>query len=129
MRLSVCIALAGALLATLVIASPGQAAFPGTNGKISFNSDRTEPFAGIYATNPDGSGAARVGVNPTQDYSGRWSGDGKRIVFVSAVGGDNEIWVMDANGTEPGTVHLQQHGRGHAVMVTGRQEDPVHGHP
>src|SRR5690349_11511874 len=38
---------------------------------------------------------------PRSDMFARWSADGTRIVFVSDRDGDEEIYVMNADGTEP----------------------------
>lgn len=35
------------------------------------------------------------------DYQARYSPDGKQIVFISDRGGSDNIWVMNADGTEP----------------------------
>ena len=38
------------------------------------------------------------------DYQARYSPDGKQIVFISDRGGSDNIWVMNADGTEPRAV-------------------------
>jgi hypothetical protein len=58
--LSVMIALASALtilMVALVSSKQAEAAFPGTNGRIVFDSDRASPsgHSELYTMNPDGS--------------------------------------------------------------------------
>jgi hypothetical protein len=65
------VALAATLLVVLVRAKPAEAAFPGTNGKIAFVSDRNDPNAGsgdstaceIFTMNPDGFGQTNLTNN------------------------------------------------------------------
>jgi len=74
---------------------PLLGAFPGTNGKIVFNSNRF-PDGGmltmelglftVQTLSPDGSEA-------------QWSPDGSRIVFDNNVDGNPEIYVMNADGS------------------------------
>ena len=56
----------------LVLAAPAQAAFPGQNGKIAFNTSSPGGPVNIGVINPDGTGRAilTTGINPT------WSPDG-----------------------------------------------------
>ena len=102
-RLSLIVTL-GLLLATL--ASPGlspnaaDAAFPGTNGRIAFASDR-DNTGGTYIWVMDADGA-----NPTQiettggNVSPAWSADGLKIAFTRLrFGPDLEVWMMDPDGT------------------------------
>jgi subtilisin-like proprotein convertase family protein len=75
------------------------------NGKIAF----TRKFSGvdseIFTMNPDGSGQTNITNLPTAiDTSPAWSPDGSRIAFVSDRDGNNDIYVMNANGS--GVVRL-----------------------
>jgi Tol biopolymer transport system component len=54
----------------------------------------------VYTANADGTGMARLTVNPSYDGLPRWSPDGQRIAFVSARTGASEIWVMNADGSD-----------------------------
>jgi hypothetical protein len=70
-------------------------AFAGANGKIVFASNR-DPGGGILTMNPDGSNLQTL----TPEGSGpAWSPNGTRIVFIRNDGNDNEIFVMNADGT------------------------------
>lgn len=102
---------AALLLSTTVFAQPsaGPAVvnpFPtGLTGTLVFNSDRRGP------DNPDGRNhiftldlaSGRVAQLTTgrnhHDQHPRWSPDGRRISFVSSRGGNFDLYVMDADGT------------------------------
>jgi Tol biopolymer transport system component len=95
------------LVALLGGASAAEAAFPGPNGKIAYSLE-----SAIWVTNQDGTGrtaifAASFGTgvgNPA------WSPDGTRIAFSSSHEGDNEIYVMNADGS--GVTRLTSDPRG-----------------
>ena len=87
-------ALALCLLAWVGV-RPAGAAFPGTNGKIVFKSDRTAGV-GLYTITPGGSATKIPGTGSGEDQAA-WSPDGSRIAFI---GGSNyDVTVMNANGT------------------------------
>ncbi len=79
---------------------PRFSAFPGTNGKIAF----TNGLGGIGTINPDGSGRVMI---TTDGWSPAWSADGTKIAFSSNSHGDNNIYVMNANGS--GRLQLTSH--------------------
>jgi len=81
---ALCLALIGAL--------PGEAAFPGANGPIAFQSDRDGPQE-IYTITPGGT-ANRITFS-TNSSDPTISPDGSRIAFVNA----NQITVMNADGS------------------------------
>ena len=88
------------------IPDPGAAAFPGTNGKIAFASNRTtvENPTGddeIYAMDPDGRRLAQLTRNTASDFQPAWSPDGKRIAFTTDRDGDEEVYTMAADGGKP----------------------------
>jgi Tol biopolymer transport system component len=91
-------ALVGACLAALVLATSAHAAFPGTNGKIAFqSSDGTD--SEIYVVNPDGSGETQLTSNTAQDSRPSWSPDGTKILFLSNRTGQFAVYVMNADGS------------------------------
>jgi Tol biopolymer transport system component len=87
------------LLALLGTCTPSaMAAFPGSNGRIVFSSNRTGD-AEIYSMNPDGSDVQNLTNSPGGDASPRVSADGGHIVFSSTRDdASGEIYVMDADG-------------------------------
>ncbi|MCI0556023.1 MAG: hypothetical protein L0287_34200, partial [Anaerolineae bacterium] len=92
-------ALAFVLFLILITAAPAaHAAFPGTNGKITFQSDRDGNLE-IYVMNADGSGQIRLTNNLSVDMQPAWSSDGRKITFLSDRDGNLEIYVMNADGS------------------------------
>ena len=95
-------ALAAALVLAATVGSRGaEAAFPGTNGKIVFDSDRSSAAGGpaLYTITP-GSTATKIPGTSTGDNQPVWSPDGSRIAFQSSSGSTNqEISVMNADGS------------------------------
>lgn len=87
------------LIATLVLlgAPPSTGAFPGSNGKIAFVSDRAGNLD-IYTMNSDGGDVVQLTDDPSADRDPAWSPDGTRIAFSSERNGQSEIYVMDATG-------------------------------
>jgi dipeptidyl aminopeptidase/acylaminoacyl peptidase len=82
------------ILGALVVASPAPAAFPGTNGRIAFQST-----GGLGTMNAVGGdrrpliGGSGVFAAPT------WSADGRRLAFSSnTAGGAFELYVTGAEG-------------------------------
>ena len=102
-------AAAAALAVTALAATgvaPALAAFPGENGKFSFDSDRDGGDIDIWTMNPNGSNL----TNLTADHDGfdglsSWRADGRKLVFLSDrltarnPEGDTEVFVMDADGS------------------------------
>jgi Tol biopolymer transport system component len=70
--------------------------------RIAFNSGPTDqPLESeVTVVNPDGSGRMDLTHHPGFDLSPDWSPDGSRIVFVRSDNGDNEIYVMNSDGSE-----------------------------
>ena len=74
-------------------------------GKILF--ERGRPRS-IYVVSADGSAEQRLTNGPEWDFVPQWSPDGRRIAFVRVVqgpgdsphGGDEEIFVMNADGSQ-----------------------------
>ncbi|MEO8457241.1 MAG: hypothetical protein ABI559_05455 [Chloroflexota bacterium] len=83
--------------ALLLRPSPSRAAFPGQNGDIVFDSDRTGAEQ-IYRI-PNNGGTAIPLTDAGRNYSAVWSPDGTRIAFVSERDGNAEVYVMNADGS------------------------------
>jgi Tol biopolymer transport system component len=73
-----------------------QAAFPGANGLIAFESNQSGTFE-IYVMSPDGTGLRRLTTGGAADPA--WAPDGRQIAFASSVTGNAEIYVMNADGS------------------------------
>jgi Tol biopolymer transport system component len=92
-------------LALAAAAPAAQAAFPGPNGKIAFDTPLANPPIGfereLFTINPDGSGRAAVNPAPVEDTLPAWSPDGTKLVFARSDlnDQDDEIWVINADGT------------------------------
>ncbi len=94
---------------------PAQTAFPGTNGKLAFDSTFDDAAQGqltsnkkVYVMNPDGSGRTRLTHGAWDDWDPAWSPDGSKIVFASTRDDPDpvhcsdcnaEIYVMNADGS------------------------------
>ena len=55
----------------------------------------------IWVMNSDGTGATQLTPGSTSDSSPAYSPDGSQIAFARSNGGDSDIWVMNANGSNP----------------------------
>jgi Tol biopolymer transport system component len=55
----------------------------------------------IFALSEDGTASINLTASPGQDYQPAWSRDGTKIVFVSERGGTPEIFLMNADGSNP----------------------------
>lgn len=51
--------------------------------------------------NADGTGLTNLTNNGANNLDPAWSPDGTKIAFSSNVDGNNEIFVMKANGSDP----------------------------
>ena len=98
-------ALAAGLLLVLVGNKPAEAAFPGTNDKIAFVSNRvtdTNPTGDseIFAMNPDGTGIEQLTFNTTSDHNPAWSADGGSMAWASHQDGNgfSEIYMRSYGG-------------------------------
>lgn len=104
------------LTALVTTIGPAQGAYPGTNGRIAFETTRDGNLE-IYSMNPDGSDEVNLTNDPAEDTDPVWSPDGTRIAFVKASEGHDNIWVMNADGTgqtnlTPGAVTTGQANEG-----------------
>jgi Tol biopolymer transport system component len=86
-------------LCVLAIAAtvPAGAAFPGKNGKIAFDGLIDND---IFTVNPSGVPApVRITTNPVAGDGAAYSPDGFRIVFHGSGSTNNDIFVMNSDGT------------------------------
>ena len=102
----------GAALAAIVamtgVAREAEAAFPGANGRIVFESDRTSgkgvnnPTGDveIFAMNRDGTGVTQLTNNTADDFDPSYSAKGEVSLFSTNRDGNIEIYVMDSDGTD-----------------------------
>jgi TolB protein len=84
----------------VAFAGSGEAAYPGTNGKIAFVAEGHQ----IISANADGSGRTALNSPPehVQNFEPAYSADGSRIAFVQyADAGEQAVWVMNADGSSP----------------------------
>jgi len=95
-----------------------NAAFPGQNGKIAFQSSRFGNFA-IFVVNPDGSGLAALTFGLANDGAPNWSADGSKIVrkkgiaffkYGNRVGGADVIFGQKGDSLLLGALTLEALG-------------------
>jgi dipeptidyl aminopeptidase/acylaminoacyl peptidase len=81
-----------------------DAAFPGANGKIAFQSLRDQNFE-IYSMNADGTSQTNLTNNACLDGQPVWSPNGSSIAFVSnrqfCGSSQTDLWIMGASGGSP----------------------------
>jgi TolB protein len=86
----------------LLGAAPAQAAFPGSDGRIAFDSDRSGGDHNIFTMNPDGSDVRQLTFyTPESGAALRQSSsaDGTRLVYEHRDSADREIYVINADGS------------------------------
>jgi Tol biopolymer transport system component len=66
----------------------------GLTGKIAYSYE-----GDVYVMNADGSGVTRLTSDPAMDFDPAWSPDGARIAFRSHRDGNEEVYLMNANGS------------------------------
>jgi Tol biopolymer transport system component len=92
------VAVVGIVAISAVVAVPGQAAFPGDNGRLAFTA-----FSGsrpdIFTIAPDGSDLRNHTNHPATDADADLAADGSQFVFYSLRDGPAEIYKMQLNGT------------------------------
>ena len=64
-------------------------------------SDRDGNDFEVYTVRPNGSNVRQLTSNDAGDFRPDWSPDSRRVTFTSDRDGDFEVYVMDADGSEP----------------------------
>jgi TolB protein len=91
-------ALSAIALSSLMLPGAAGGAFPGTNGRIVFVTDR-DGVPEIYTSNPDGSDPVNLTQTRIAEADPAFSPDGSKIAFTRAGVQNNDIWVMNADGS------------------------------
>lgn len=71
------------------------------DNRIAFWSGIENQYGQIWVINSDGTGSTQLTEDPTHRNSDdpSWSPDGKKILFSTGRSGRNELWIMDADGS------------------------------
>ena len=91
-------------------ASPGASAAPAMLADEPWIAYQWEqaPGDGIYLVRPDGTDPHALLPDAKHDaYHPDWSPDGARIAFDADTGGGNEIWVVNADGSNAAVIVLR----------------------
>jgi TolB protein len=91
-----------AVLATIsTLITPAHAAFPGTDGRIAFVSERTG-LPQIYSIDPDGTNRRQLtSLRNAAAFDPFWAPDGSSVLFTKSPFRENStssIWSVDADG-------------------------------
>lgn len=65
------------------------------SGRILFSAE-----GDIFVINADGAGRAKITDHPAEDFDAVWSPDGTQIAFRTHRDGDEEVYRMDADGSD-----------------------------
>ncbi|MCY2961638.1 MAG: S9 family peptidase [Planctomycetota bacterium] len=67
---------------------------------LEANRGRTD----LWLASIDGASVRQLTSHPDNDSSGRWSSDGKSVLFLSSRGGSTQVWRLRLDGGEPEVV-------------------------
>jgi dipeptidyl aminopeptidase/acylaminoacyl peptidase len=88
-------------------ADDAQSAWSPDGSRVAFRSRRDGHYE-VYVMNADGSGQTRLTTtiagtasNPPSSSQPSWSPDGRRLLFRSNRAGHYDVWVMNADGSDP----------------------------
>ena len=89
-------------IATVAAPASAQASWPGLNGWLSFSSNRfgTALSGDVFAMPSFGLPQVQLTEVRADDAQSAWSPDGRRIAFKSRRNGNNELFVMNADGSD-----------------------------
>jgi Tol biopolymer transport system component len=89
--------------ATTEPAPPPPTALPpdGTGAQIVFDSNRGGDYRNVYVMGTEGGNVVRLTTDETNDLSGPRSPDGQRIAYTWFGLTTSDIWVMNADGSNP----------------------------
>lgn len=79
-------------------------------GRIVFSGLSSDGTFDIYTIAPDGSNLVRLTQNQGDNTSPRWSPDGYYIIFVSMRDGHQQLYVMNANGSNQHRIIATSYG-------------------
>jgi TolB protein len=87
------------ILTAILLIVPGTArpAFPGSNGKIAFATNRDGNYE-IYTMNPDGTGQTRLTNTADDEFFPVWPADGSKIAYERDTPAAQQIYSMSATG-------------------------------
>ena len=74
-------------------------AFSPDGKRIAYVSVPVDELAEVFVMDADGANKVRLTENDAVDFDPKWSPDGKRIIFTSQRDGDQDVYVMNADGT------------------------------
>jgi Tol biopolymer transport system component len=100
-RINLCVERKGGTKVDDIAPHANAPAWSPVDNRIAFWSGIENRYGQIWVINSDGTGSKQL----TKDCSRRnsddpsWSPDGKKILFSTGRSGRNELWVMDADGS------------------------------
>ncbi len=83
------------------VADGGEPAWSPDGSRIAFQRNHGGYNWEIYVVDADGANLRRLTSNSTNDGGPRWSPDGTKIIFFSGRDGNDGIWIMNEDGTDP----------------------------
>jgi Tol biopolymer transport system component/putative hemolysin len=84
-----------------VATAEGETSAEVGTAELVFDSTRGGDYRDLYVMNRDGYDLSRLTRGEADSIAGPWSPDGTRIVYTSFGLTTSDIWVMNADGTDP----------------------------